>query len=201
MATNRGRVRVEPGAKRIRIFVSGVAIADTIHPLYVWENPSYPAYYIPVADVRMDLLDPTATVTHSPSRGDAATFTVRVDGDERIDAAWQYRESPIEELRDHVRFDWGAMDAWFEEDEEVFTHARSPYTRIDILPTSRLVRVEAGGVVLAESPARARAARDRPRAALVSPAGRRAHGPPRPDGSCESLPVQGPSARLVGVRR
>ena len=59
MATNRGPVRVEPGAKRIRIFVSGVAIADTIHPLYVWENPSYPAYYIPVADVRMDLLDPT----------------------------------------------------------------------------------------------------------------------------------------------
>ena len=91
-------------------------------------------------------------MTHSPSRGDAATFTVRVDGDERIDAAWRYRESPIEEIRDHVRFDWGAMDVWFEEDEEVFTDAVSPYTRIDILPTSRVVRVEAGGVVLAESP-------------------------------------------------
>src|SRR5712671_5602953 len=133
----RGRGKVEPGAKRIRVYVEGVAIADTVRPLYVWEGPSYPAYYLPVADVRTDLLDQTATVTHSPSRGDAVHFTVRVGGDERPDAAWQYRESPIEELRDHIRFDWNAMDAWFEEDEEVFTHARSPYTRIDILPTSQ----------------------------------------------------------------
>jgi uncharacterized protein (DUF427 family) len=118
----------------------------------VWEFPYYPAYYLPVADVRTDLLEPTGTVTHSPSRGNGRHFTVRVDGDERVDAAWQYPESPIEALRDHIRFDWDAMDAWFEEDEEVYTHPRSPYTRIDILPTSRQVRVEVNGVVLAESP-------------------------------------------------
>ena len=151
-STARGRVRVEPGAKRVRVYVAGVAIADTLHPLYVWEAPFYPAYYVPVADVRTDLLVATSTVTHSPSRGDAVHFTVTVAGIERVDAAWQYRESPIEELRDHIRFDWDAMDAWFEEDEEVFTHPRSPYVRIDILPTSRPVRVEANGVVLADSP-------------------------------------------------
>jgi uncharacterized protein (DUF427 family) len=143
---------VEPGAKRIRAYVAGVAIVDTVRPLYVWESPSYPSYYLPAADVRTDLLEETSTVTHSPSRGDAAHFTVRVDGEERVDAAWQYRDSPIEELRDHIRFDWDTMDAWFEEDEEVFTHARSPYTRIDILSTSRHVRVELNGVVLADSP-------------------------------------------------
>ncbi len=145
-------MRTEPGAKRIRVFVDGVAIADTSHPLYVWEFPYYPAYYLPVADVRTDLLAPTETVTHSPSRGDARHFTVRVDGDERVDAAWQYADSPIEAIRDHIRFDWDAMDAWFEEDEEVYTHPRSPYTRVDILPTSRQVRVEVNGIVLAESP-------------------------------------------------
>ncbi|MDQ1455396.1 MAG: hypothetical protein QOH28_1016 [Actinomycetota bacterium] len=143
---------MEPGAKRIRAYVAGVAIVDTVRPLYVWESPSYPSYYLPAADVRTDLLEETSTVTHSPSRGDAAHFTVRVDGEERVDAAWQYRDSPIEELRDHIRFDWDTMDAWFEEDEEVFTHARSPYTRIDILSTSRHVRVELNGVVLADSP-------------------------------------------------
>jgi uncharacterized protein (DUF427 family) len=148
----RGRVRTEPGAKRIRVFVGGVEIADTIHPLYVWENPYYPMYYVPIADVRTDLLEPTSTVTHSPSRGDAKHFTVRVGDAERADAAWQYAESPIEALRDHIRFDWDAMDSWFEEDEEVYTHARSPYTRIDILPTSRHVRIEVDGVVLADSP-------------------------------------------------
>jgi uncharacterized protein (DUF427 family) len=143
---------VEPGAKRIRAYVAGVAIVDTVRPLYVWESPSYPSYYLPAADVRTDLLEETSTVTHSPSRGDAAHFTVRVDREERVDAAWQYRDSPIEELRDHIRFGWDTMDAWFEEDEEVFTHARSPYTRIDILSTSRHVRVELNGVVLADSP-------------------------------------------------
>ena len=43
------------------------------------------------------------------------------------------------------------MDAWFEEDEEVFTHPRDPYTRVDILASSRHVRVELDGVTVAES--------------------------------------------------
>lgn len=43
------------------------------------------------------------------------------------------------------------MDAWFEEDEEVFTHPRDPYTRLDILPSSRHVRVEVDGMTIAES--------------------------------------------------
>ncbi len=43
------------------------------------------------------------------------------------------------------------MDAWFEEDEEVFTHVRSPYARIDILPSSREVVVTAGDVELART--------------------------------------------------
>jgi uncharacterized protein (DUF427 family) len=151
MADQRGRVRVEQTDKRIRAYVAGVPIADSTHALLVWENPHYPAYYIPTGDVRMDLLAPTENVTHSPSRGDARHFTVKLGDGERIDAAWQYTDSPIEALRDAIRFDWAAMDAWFEEDEEVFTHARSPYTRVDILPSSRRVRVELDGVVLAET--------------------------------------------------
>jgi uncharacterized protein (DUF427 family) len=150
-ATTRGRVRTEPGAKRVRVFVGGIPIADTIHPLYVWENPSYPAYYFPIADVCTDLFEETATVTHSPSRGDAKHFSVRVGDVERVDAAWQYSDSPITALRDHVRFDWDAMDAWFEEDEEVHGHPKNPYHRVDVLESSRHVQVEVGGVVVADS--------------------------------------------------
>ncbi len=149
--THRGRVKVERSAKRVRTYVNGVPIADTTHALLVWEVPYYPAYYIPIADVRTDVLVATDTITHSPSRGDAQHFTVKVNDVERVDAAWQYTESPLEELRDAIRFDWRAMDAWFEEDEEVIVHPRSPYARIDILPTSRHVRVELDGVVLADS--------------------------------------------------
>jgi uncharacterized protein (DUF427 family) len=43
------------------------------------------------------------------------------------------------------------MDHWFEENEEVFVHARDPYRRVDVLPSSRRVRVEIDGVTVADS--------------------------------------------------
>jgi uncharacterized protein (DUF427 family) len=147
----RGRVRVERGAKRVRVYMGGELVADTSHPLLVWEKPYYPAYYFPLADVRTDLLVADGGTVHSPSRGDAQTFTVAAGGHERTHAALRYEHSPFEELRDAIRFDWDAMDAWFEEDEEVFTHPRDPYTRVDVLPSSRHVRIELEGITLAES--------------------------------------------------
>jgi uncharacterized protein (DUF427 family) len=146
----RGRVRVEPSAKRVRAFLGGELVVDTTHPLLVWEVPYYPTYYLPVADVRAELVATGAT-DHSPSRGDGDVLTVRTAAHEAKDAAVRYPDSPLEDLRDHVRLDWGAMDAWFEEDEEVFVHPRDPYSRIDILPSSRAIRVELDGVVLADT--------------------------------------------------
>ncbi len=52
-----------------------------------------------------------------------------------------------------MRLDWEAMEAWFEEDEEVYTHPRDPYTRVDILASSRLVRVKVDGMTVADSTA------------------------------------------------
>jgi uncharacterized protein (DUF427 family) len=43
------------------------------------------------------------------------------------------------------------MDAWFEEEEQVFEHPRDPYHRVDVIQSSREVRVEIGGKVVAES--------------------------------------------------
>jgi uncharacterized protein (DUF427 family) len=126
-------------------------VADTIRPLLVWEKPYYPAYYLPLEDVRTELLERDGGSAHSPSRGDAATFTVSAGGRRAPGAALRYEGSPIHELRDLIRIDWDSMDAWFEEDEEVFTHPRNPYTRVDILPSSRHVRVELDGTTIAES--------------------------------------------------
>jgi uncharacterized protein (DUF427 family) len=147
----RGRVRVEQGVKRVRAYLGGQVVADTVHPLLVWEIPYYPTYYLPLADVASDVLVPTGETRHSPSRGDGQLYTVKVDAAEASSAAIRYPDSPIEQLRDAVRLDWQAMDAWFEEDEEVYVHPRDPHTRVDILPSSRAIRVELDGVVLAES--------------------------------------------------
>lgn len=147
----RGNVRVEQGAKRVRAFVGEVAVFDTIRPILVWEGPRYPAYYIPAEDVRMDLLVASDHAEPSPSRGDARFWSVRVGERLLENAARQYSDSPIEALRDLIRFDWGAVDRWFEEDEEVFTHPRDPHHRIDILRSSRHIEVVVNGMTVADS--------------------------------------------------
>jgi uncharacterized protein (DUF427 family) len=144
-------MRVEVGPKRVRAYLGGEVVADTTSPRLVWEIPYYPAYYFPVDDVRMELLTPTDHTQHSPSRGDARYFSVK--GGDRVaeNAAWIYPDSPVEELRQLVRFDWEAMDAWFEEDEEVYVHPRDPYKRVDILASGRHVEVIVDGVKVADS--------------------------------------------------
>ena len=147
----RGRVRLEHGSKRIRAYLGGELVADTTRPLLVWEKPYYPTYYFPIDDARIDLLSPEGRVVHSPSRGDGQSFTICAGGKQAVGAALRFEQSPFEELRDAIRLDWDAIDAWFEEDEQVSTHARDPYTRVDILASSRHVRVELNGVRIADT--------------------------------------------------
>jgi uncharacterized protein (DUF427 family) len=148
---DRGRVKVEQGHKRVRAYLHGEVVADTTRPLLVWEIPYFPAYYLPEADVRTELLVPSERTEHSPSRGDSTYSHIDVGGARAEDAAWRFPDSPIEELRSAIRLDWDAMDAWFEEDEQVYVHPRSPYTRVDALHSSRHVQVEIDGVTVADS--------------------------------------------------
>ena len=148
--TIRTPVRVEPSAKRVRVYLGTELVADTLRPLLVWENPRYPTYYIPLADVRAQLVA-DGRVEHSPSRGDGHVLDVRVGATSAPGAAVRYVDSPLEAIRDCVRLDWNAMTEWLEEDEPVYTHPRDPYSRVDILASSRRVRVELDGVVIAES--------------------------------------------------
>ena len=147
---SRGTVRVEPGAKRVRAYLAGHLVADTRHPVLVWEIPYYPAYYLPLTDVVADLV-PTGATEHSPSRGNGEIFDVKVTGATAESGAKRYPDSPLEALRDLIRFDWAAMDEWLEEDEPVYTHPRDPYKRVDILASSRHIRVEVDGVTVADS--------------------------------------------------
>ena len=148
---HRGRVRVEEGAKRVRTYLGGELVADTIRPRLVWEIPYFPTYYFPEEDVRLELLTPNGQTAHSPSRGDAVVYDVK--GGESVAAGGAQRlpDSPLEELRTLVRLDWKAMDHWFEEDEEVFVHPRDPHTRVDILASSRQIDIVIDGVTVASS--------------------------------------------------
>jgi len=141
---------VEPVPRRIRAYLGTEKVLDTTRALYVWEWPPYPQYYIPVDDVRRDLLVPEGH-TQQTGRGLAELHGLRSGDVHRPRAARLITESEIGQLKGTVRFDWAALDAWFEEDEQVFAHPRSPYARVDALRSHRPLRVELDGVVLADT--------------------------------------------------
>ena len=142
--------QVEPVPRRVRAVLAGTTVVDTTRARYVWEWPPYPQYYVPLADVRPGVLVDEQR-SRRVGRGTAHRHGVRVGETSRPDAADVDREDAVEGVAGTVRFDWAAMDAWFEEDEQVFVHPRNPYARVDAVRSSRTVRVELDGVALAES--------------------------------------------------
>lgn len=147
------RIDFEASPKRVRVLCNGETIADSTGVMLLHETRHLPVYYFPRADVRMDLMQRTAHRSFCPYKGNASYWTVAV-GDKSVEnAVWGY-EDPYEEvdqIRDYVAFYWDKMDAWYEEDEQVFVHPRDPRVRIDVLESSRPVRVVLGGETVAET--------------------------------------------------
>jgi uncharacterized protein (DUF427 family) len=142
--------RIEPVPRRIRATLGGEVVLDTTRALYVWEWPPYPQFYIPAADVKPGVLVDEEHVQRL-KRGTARRHGLRVGELTRPGAARVYTDDAAEGLAGTVRFEWEALDSWYEEDEEVFVHPRNPYVRVDALRSTRHVRVELEGVRLAES--------------------------------------------------
>lgn len=143
----------EASPRRVRAIAGGVTVADSTRASLMHETGLLPVYYFPLEDVRTDLLEPSDHVTHCPFKGEATHWTLVADGRRIEAAAWEYRD-PIEgapPIAGHLAFYWAKLDHWLEEDEEVFGHARDPYHRIDVVPSSRRVVVRLDGEVLAES--------------------------------------------------
>ena len=144
---------LQESPKRVRVTFGGETVVDSRRAKLLHETKNLPVYYFPEEDVRRDLLVESEHATHCPFKGDTSYRSVKVGDEVAEDAVWGYPEplaaSPIP--ADHVAFHWHAMDHWFEEDEEVFVHARDPYTRIDVLDSSRHVLVLVDGEVVAET--------------------------------------------------
>ncbi|WP_327003621.1 DUF427 domain-containing protein [Dactylosporangium sp. NBC_01737] len=138
---------IEPVPRRVRAVLNGRTVLDTTRAVYLWEWPNYPQYYFPAAD-----LDPAAVVDEDHvqrlKRGSARRIGLRVGDQDRPAAGRIYADGPVEGL---ARLEWDSLDAWYEEDEEVFVHPRNPYSRVDALRSTRTVRISVDAVVLAES--------------------------------------------------
>lgn len=162
-----GELRFEPIAKRIRAKVDGVTVADSVRTVLVWEpRRVVPSYAMPVDDLAGDVVDLTegeaatgvdaGAYAQRPVLDPSVPFAVHTApgrrvgvraGDRTIDG---YRlDDPA--LDGYVLLDFAGADEWYEEDERNHAHPRDPFHRIDVVPSSRRIRIEVDGTVLADT--------------------------------------------------
>ncbi len=149
----RDRITLVPSEKRVRVVAGEATIADSTGTLLLLEKGHRPVYYFPRDDVHMELLSPTNHRTACPYKGDASYFTLKADGRAVENAVWRY-EQPIagmEPIAQRLAFYWDRVDHWLEEDEEIFGHPRDPFHRVDVVPSSRAVRVLFAGETVAHT--------------------------------------------------
>ncbi len=144
--------RITSSPRWIRVKFGGEIIADSQRALLLRQyGPNrLPTYYFPPEDVRMDLLEPVAEVSFSNG---AKYWTLRMGNQEAKQAAWTFPDpSPdLAALKGYITFDWHKMQAWYEEEEEIYEHAIDPYHRVDVRASSRHIHIEIAGETLAET--------------------------------------------------
>ena len=128
-------MRTEDTRRRVRALFNGVYIVDTLGAKFIWEKPYYPTLFVP-----------RSACCDKYFKDEGEHLRINVNG--RTADATAYTSGELDGL---VKIPFGAMDSWFEEDEEVFVHFKDPYKRIDILPTSRHVQVFIGGTCVADT--------------------------------------------------
>jgi uncharacterized protein (DUF427 family) len=161
LAEHLDSLRYQPTAKRIRACMGGEPVADTCEALLVWEpRRVVPTYAVPRTALTAGLvpagaeagddeipgfLDPSIPfTTHSCS---GTTYDVIAGEESGVAAAYQ-PDDP--DLAGYLILDFATFE-WREEDEPIVAHPRDPFHRIDSLRSSRHIRIEFDGEVLAES--------------------------------------------------
>ncbi|KAL1726079.1 hypothetical protein EV714DRAFT_287448 [Schizophyllum commune] len=135
---------MEDCPKRIRVVFEGIYIIDTKRAKLVWEKPQYPTYFFPNNELPAWYLHNMRLIP------DGALYDIAA-GHKRAPNGLTKYSNPISPLEGFFKLDFNAMDAWFEEDEEIFVHPKDPYKRVDILQSSRHVRIEINGLMVAET--------------------------------------------------
>jgi uncharacterized protein (DUF427 family) len=139
---------------RVRAVVAGRTVLDTTRGKLLYESGIHPRFYAPIEDFEADALTRADRSTHCAFKGDASYWSVSVNGTSRENAVWAY-ERPIAEaawLDGYASLYHDKADEWWVEDERATGGAlRDPFHRVDVLPSSRRVRVAAGDGVLADT--------------------------------------------------
>lgn len=119
-------ITIEPAKMRWRALFEGHVIADTADALILREASYPPVVYFPREDVGMEYMTRTERQTHCPYKGDAAYYTILMDGEFAENAVWTY-EQPFEEMAaiaHHVAFYTDRVEVYEVDDAAVNRHRR-----------------------------------------------------------------------------
>jgi uncharacterized protein (DUF427 family) len=86
------RVDILASSRHVEVRIDDVVVASSTQPRILFETSLPPRYYLPLSDVRMDLLRPSGTTTSCPYKGTASYWHVG----EHEDIVWIYR-APLPE--------------------------------------------------------------------------------------------------------
>jgi uncharacterized protein (DUF427 family) len=90
------RVDILGSSRHVRVELDGVTVADCGRPRILFETGLPPRHYMPLSDIRMDLLRPSDTHTSCPYKGTAAYWSVDTGHGLHRDIVWIYR-TPLPE--------------------------------------------------------------------------------------------------------
>jgi uncharacterized protein (DUF427 family) len=79
-------------SRHVRVVLAGTTLAETHRPTLLFETGLPVRYYIPLDDLRMDVLEPSDTQSQCAYKGVAAYWSARIGGRLYPDVAWYYRE-------------------------------------------------------------------------------------------------------------
>jgi uncharacterized protein (DUF427 family) len=154
-----GPVKTLPTPRKVQILFGGIYIIRTINAHYVWEHPFYPQLYIP----KSELLEASKHGRFEISKGDEITadngsaiatqYTIKA-GPKSTDQVVAFSDDlsgKAEELKGLVKIDFASMDQWFEEDTPIHVHPKDPFKRVDILASTRDIKVSVDGQQIAHT--------------------------------------------------
>ncbi|KAJ7707562.1 hypothetical protein B0H17DRAFT_1033100 [Mycena rosella] len=136
---------VEDSPKRIRVLFGGAFVVDTRKAKLVWENRYYPTYFFPQSELA------PAHIQRAAEHPDGDKYDLRVGAKTAAGAVTVYTGAAHQHLNSLLKINFSDADAWFEEDEQIYIHPKDPYKRVDVLKSSRHIRVEVDGVEVANS--------------------------------------------------
>ena len=113
--------RLEPVTDRLRVVFAGETVADTTSGYRVLETSHPPVYYIPLKDIRQDLIEPASGQSYCEFKGMAEYWSINVGGKISRKAAWSYPDpTPVfRDIANDLAFYASRVDSCWVGDEQV----------------------------------------------------------------------------------